>query len=397
MMIFGLTAISIDIGQYAVYDVPAVPLLALALYCLIRATAVSGVKESTYLLTAALSFILATLSKYFAGLYLPALVLIGLACYLFRQKSSYPLFTKFIGPIGLSLGLYTYFYRYDWLTIFAENFGMQSGSPQLIFRDIWSELGVVAVVAGVGAFFALGKLFSRLRARPIRELLLWALLLPCLSICLFAAPLYNLVTANHDVVWKHTIYSLIFLSSLAGSGCAAVIAWVRSYRGRWAILYRAVGAAVTVLGLIWFVNYSLDRNWGFQNNWPNVSGVIKFLRAQGLTKEDRVLAEGAHIYDYYFDFGPANRTVWQDTWYIEYGSDVGTAAMAAAIRDHWFDFVVLDDYYTPGIRQALEPTLKQAGYVLGYQATQKLGSGQDVMIQVYLSSRERIVLKRGIQ
>jgi len=386
MLIFGLTAISIDIGQYAVYDVPAVSLLAIALYCLIRATPVSGVKESIYLLTAALSFILATLSKYFVGLYLPTLVLIGLAYHLFRRKPVYPLVTKFIGPIGLSLGLYIYFYRHDLLILFSGEFGVQSGARWMIFQDIWSELGVVSVGAVVGAYFFLSKSVFRSGSRSKRELGLWVLLILCLAICLFAAPLYHLVTANLHAAWKHTIYSLIFLSPLAGHGCAAVIAQVRLYQGRWAIPCRVVGAAVTALGLIWFVNYSLDRNWGFQNNWPNVSGVIAYLRTQGLTNEDLVLAEGAHIYEYYFDFGPAHRSVWQDTWYMEYNGRQGPEAMAAAIMDRWFDFVVLDDYYTPGMRQTLEPALSEAGYIVGYEETQSLGTGQNILIRVYVLS-----------
>lgn len=385
MLIFGLTAISIDLGQYAVYDVPAIPLLTIALYCLIGATTAAKVKESAYLLTAALSFILATLSKYFAGLYLPTLVFIALACYLFQRRPSYPLFTKFIGPIVLSLGLYAYFYYHDLLILFSGTFGVQSGTPRLIFQDIWSELGVVSLLALAGAYFALSKLFSN--SRPKWEMVLWALLIPCLALCLFAAPLYHLVVGNLHSAWKHTIYSLIFLSPLAGHGCAAVITQTRLIQGRWAIPYRVVGTIVTALGLIWFVDYSLDRNWGFQNNWPNVSGVIEYLRSQELTKEDLVLAEGAHIYEYYFDFGPAHRAVWQDTWYMEYGGQQGSEAMASAILDRRFDFVVLDDYYTPGMRQKLEPALTKAGYTIGYEETQRLGTGSNILIQVYIQAK----------
>src|SRR6185436_17553507 len=100
-------------------------------------------------------------------------------------------------------------------------------------------------------------------------------------------------TDNFRSAWKHTVYSLIFLSPLAGYGCAAVIAQAHRYQGRWAIPGQVVGTVVTTLGLIWFVNSSLDQNWGFQNNWPNASGVIKYLHTQELTKEDLVLAEGA--------------------------------------------------------------------------------------------------------
>jgi hypothetical protein len=332
---------------------------------------------------AASSFILAILSKYFVGLYLPTLIVIGLACYLFRRRSNYGLFTTFVAPMGLILGLYAYFYRHDLLILFSSDFGVQAGARGQIFEDIWAELGVATILAIVGAYFAIWKFFSQPVSRSKRERLIWILLIPCLAIFFFAAPLYHLVTANQHVAWKHTIYSLVFLSPLAGFGCASVVAQIRSYQGRRVVLFRLLGAALMIVGMIWFVDYSLDRNWSFQNNWPNVSHVITYLNEHGLSKEDRVLAEGAHIYEYYFDFGPAYHSVWQDTWFMAYDGLDGTSAMAAAIQDRWFDYVVLDDYYTPGMRQMLAPALSEAGYVIGYEETQKLGTGQNILIQVY--------------
>lgn len=56
--------------------------------------------------------------------------------------------------------------------------------------------------------------------------------------------------------------------------------------------------------------------------------------------------------------------------------------MMAAIRDHYFDFVVLDDNFTPALNRLLEAALAQAGYGISFQELQTLTIG-DRLVRVY--------------
>jgi 4-amino-4-deoxy-L-arabinose transferase-like glycosyltransferase len=386
MLIFGLSGVSLALGQYAVYDAPAVCLLAAAFFCLIKAADLSEANETTYLVIAAFCFTLATLSKYLSSLYLLALLCFSLFFYLWRGRPVFPLFSEFLIPATLPLGLYAFFYRYDLIMLFSGDYGVRPGTLWAIIQAIWSELGLVLLLALAGCCWLVWPARHPATNGPVNRLRLRLIgLMPLLVMALLAAPLYHLIAANLHAAWKHTVFSLIFLSPLAGYGCAATIDYVHQRQGRWAALYRLGGLVITVVGLSWYINYSLERNWYFQHQWPNVSRVVDYLQQQGLTADQQVLAEGAQIYEYYFDFGAAHRAMWHDTWYLNYGGRQGTEAMTAAILDRQFDFVVLDGYYTPEIRHDLTMALRQAGYTVDYEEVQRLHSGENVVIQVYTS------------
>jgi hypothetical protein len=88
------------------------------------------------------------------------------------------------------------------------------------------------------------------------------------------------------------------------------------------------------------------------------------------------------VYQYYLGRG-ATADAWQDTWYVEYGELRGQAALLAAVRDGWFDTLILDDFYTPGLRAQLEPALRDAGYRITYEEAQNLSTGDVIVMRVY--------------
>ncbi len=388
MLVFGLTGGSISLGQLAVYDTLAAPLLAVALYCLVTAALKTDTRESYYLIAAAASFSLSVLSKYIVMLYLPALILVALALYTFQGRSFRPLITKFLSLTAVILGAYAWYYLSDLIALFTYSGGVysfQSGTRWVIARVIWEEMGTALLMALAGTFLLSRMPFDCLRFRDRSAMLLAAILVPFLILSLLAAPIYHLLNENIGSLWKHLVYSVIFLSPLAGRGFTFVIWKARALLGRWAIYYRVLGAAITVVGLAWFIDHSLDQNWWIQHSWPNVTNVVEYMRSQGVTEQARVLADGAQIYEYYFDFGVYDRDTWHNTWYLDYKGLQGVQAMIAAIRDHAFDFVVLDGYYNPGVTQDLETALIAAGYNQGYEESQKLGSGENIHLQVYVA------------
>lgn len=394
-LIFGLTGASISLGQFAVLDILGVPFLALALYGLIASALSLRWKTEVYLLVAALGYSLAALSKYVACLYVFPLLLLGLLLYRSRRRSVRPLFTTFLLPSALILGLYVWHYQADLMTLLAGNYTYQAGGRWEIAQTMWEDLGVVGLMAIVGLWFAFRV--SRVDARvPTRWTSLRSMLLILLlMVCFLSVPLYQLAAANVRSLWKHSVYSLIFLAPLAGYALATVSWRSRLHRGRFAMLGRMAGALITLVGLIGFANYALDHQWGLQHSWPDVSGAVTYLRSQGISRQSRVLASGSAVYEYYFGFGPASHHVWTSTWYMEYEGLKGTEAMAAATRDHYFQFVVLDNYYTPEVSEKLEKDLISAGYIKEYEQRQKLSFERPITIRIYtfippfLSIKER--------
>jgi 4-amino-4-deoxy-L-arabinose transferase-like glycosyltransferase len=381
VLAFALTPVSINLGQFAVQDALAVVLLCVALFCLVKASCSSGTLEAVFLQSAAISFVLAAITKYFVTLYLPAALLVAAACYLAQNRPVRPLVSRFLGPVLVALCIYAAYHHADLWVLFNGPFGVQPGRPGVIATTIWNELGLLAILA-LGALGILAWEYRRQsNGAGWRRVLLWCVLLPLLVMAFFAGALYHVLAANQHSVWKHTIYTLVFLAPLAGYACARLVGLIGALRGRRALVGRLAGAAITSIVLVWFAQSALDRGWGFQHSWPNVTGVLTHLRAAGYAPNQRVLAEGAHVYQYYL--GRSTPENWQDTWYAEYGDLRGQAALRAAVRDQQFDTVILDDFYTPGVRAQLEPALHEAGYRVAYEESQNLSSGETILIRVY--------------
>jgi len=382
-LIFGLTAISIDTGQYAVYDAPVIPALAAALYLVVRAAEAPPRQEQLWLLAAGGCFVVAVLAKYFAVLFLPALCCVGLACALQQGRSLRPFLRYFLTPLTLLIGAYALYTHNDLRNLLAGNFAVRPGDRGLIFSEIWAEIGGTTLLAVGGLALLAWRGLPLATNAPRWRRLLWAALVPALALTALAAPAYHLLAGNLQSAWKHTIYSLIFLAPLAGYACHQLVAAARELTGRRGVVVRAVGALASVALVVWGLSYALDRNWGFQHSWPNVRGVVSHLRAAGLQPGDNVLAEGAQIYDYYLNFGPEQSAMWTNTWYSVYAGKQGVDAMEAAIADRHYRFVILDSYHTPELRERLEGALGAAGYTRSYDERQPLSIGVTAQLSVY--------------
>jgi 4-amino-4-deoxy-L-arabinose transferase-like glycosyltransferase len=390
-LIFGLTGSAINMGQFAVMDALAIPLLAMALYSLV--TADPGMKRGAhnYLLAAAICFSLSVLTKYISILYLPAFVLIGLALYMSQGRFIGPVITLFLCPVIFILGAYLAYYLVELAVLITSRppYVFDWTGDWGIVQALWVEIGGVMLIVLLTVAMKIVSwrqiFFAKTSAQTKPAVLLSFSFISLLGLSILAAPLYHLATGNSQALWQHSLYSLVFLAPLAGYGVATIVSQIRSRRGQWATYYRIIGATITVVGLVWYVNYGLNRYWGFQHSWPDVSGVVKYVASRGLAEDDHVLAEGAQIYEYYSDLDVKDRADrWNSTWYMEYDGRQGVDAMRAAISDHWFDFVILDDYYDPGIVENLEGVLTTAGYLIGYEESQALSTGKDIHLRVYI-------------
>ncbi len=398
LLVFGLAGGSISLGQFAVYDALMLPLLAITLFCLITAAQIGRRATWAYLALGALAFVAAGLAKYTAIFYLPALCLTAAAVYALqrRWRGILRLCIFFVLPVMVMLGAYVLIYYQDVVQVFTGQQGFQAAPPLVVAQNVSEEIGVAVLMAFLGLAavifvswratqadpaIIITALSGYLRPKSKRRLALVVIGALLLFATYLSLPLYQVVTSNIRSVWKAAYASLIFLAPLSGFLLAYVIGWIRSQnRAR-----LAAALLATVLIVSW-VSYDLDRNWGFQNSWPNVGGAVDYLRQHGLTKDSHVLAEAGAIYEYYFypDFGLDGRHIWTDTWFMDYKGQSGVGAMTTAIGDHYFDFVVLDDNYTPDVNPQIETALQQAGYQIDYRNVQSLTTGHDSVVRVYV-------------
>jgi 4-amino-4-deoxy-L-arabinose transferase-like glycosyltransferase len=397
MLLFGFSGAAINMGQLAVYDSLAIPFLALSLFCLVTAARASDHAER-YLVAGSAAFILAALSKYIGIIYLPALVLSGMA--LFFQHGR-PLWatvrsfsTYFVLPAAIALGSYGLYYLEE-LRQVASQQGYSWAARSAIVAVIGQELGLVLLLSLAGLAAAVvayrtGSLDAagwHMLTASLRQsiggkttALLVVLFVGLLFLTWLAAPAYHFLGHNMRSLWKNCVYSLIFLAPLAGYAIASGVAWSR----RRDSFTNLMGLAITILAGILFVDRALQSNTHFQASWPDAGNSLAYLRQAGVTPDSRVLAESMDVYEYYFGFGTADRAVWHNVWYMEYKELTGQEAVLAAVRDAYFDFIILEDYYAPGIRRLLDPLLIEAGYIVGFEEVQKLAAGEQVLIQIFV-------------
>lgn len=382
-LLFGLAGSSVGLGQMAVYDTLSVPLLALALLCMAYAAFADRRTIHRYLLASAVLYSLSALSKYIALLYFPALALTGLALFVARRQPLRPLFTTFAPVALLILGTYLLLNHEALLTMFTNSSTLLrvEGSRLEIVRTIAVESGPLLPAVATGLWF-LGRR-SQDNASIRRLAQLTALTIAAL-LAAFAAPLYQIVSSNIQSLWKHLVFTALFLTPLAGFGIEHLVQRA-CQASRRSLALRLSLAGLLIVGISSFVKAGLDRNWGLQHSWPNVTGAVEYLRGLDWNLDMRVLAEQSAVYEYYFDLGPNDRDVWSNTFYMEYREQRGLDAMLKGIEDRYFTHVILDDYYTPEKNRVLEAALLAHGYREVYRDPQPqiLSTGQIVEIRIY--------------
>jgi hypothetical protein len=399
LLLFAFSGIILNLGQLAVYDSLALPFLAASLFFLITASTSENHRIS-YLLASSASAIFATLSKYIGLIYLPALFMTAFVLFWLKgttiRNTLNLLFKYFLLPIILILSYYTVFYWRDLTRVFQEQ-GFSPASRGSILGIIGQEIGIVLLLAVAG--FAWLIITVTQNQNPDTKLLHlnegtklhWDALPQTKRISLFvilllllctwlAAPLQQWLTANSRSLWKNCAYSLIFLAPLAGFFLATVIEQLRTRN----FVINVISLVLFCAGILYYANRSLDANWAFHGSWPNTTGALTYLQNADLDENSRVLAEGMDIYEYYHAAENGNRPVWDNFWYMEYKGAVGQEAVRAAIQDHAFDFIIVEDYYLPGIRERINPILAESGYIVGWQDTQTLRTGETILLQIFV-------------
>lgn len=399
MILFSFNGNILNLGQLAVYDALALPFLTVSLFLLVTA-ATSRKHQRHFIFASSIFAILAVLSKYIGLIYLPALFITAVILFVLTGTLLWhtlvTLIKFFVFPIVYALSVYTAFYWDELIQVFQEQ-GFSLAPRWTILKIVGQEIGFILLLALAG--FAL-LIFTIIHNRDhnsqllfwnekvqfdwrkltlVSRILFFGLFLLLLSTWL-AAPLQHWITANSRSLWKNCAYSLIFISPLAGYFVAVT---VQSLRAR-NLTMNVIGILSLCAGMFYFADKALDSNRSFHQSWPNIENEIAYLQKAGLNENSRILAEGMYIYEYYFASEIAKGQVWNNFWYMEYGGLSGPEGALAAIEDRVPDFVIIDDYYFPGIRERITPLLAEAGYVLGWQEEQILQTGETILLQVFI-------------
>jgi hypothetical protein len=261
----------------------------------------------------------------------------------------------------------------------------------LILRTIGQEIGIILFLALAGLVLLVGFIIQNRNPSVIKttrldwntlsgnQRVIFIVSVLILLLAWLAAPGQQLLSANIRSLWKNSTYSLVFLAPIAGYLLSAFIEYLRSRK----LVFNLIGLVIFCAFMLYFVDKSLDSNWSFHRSWPNANDLITYLQNSRLDEKTRILAEGMDIYEYYLGSEEKVQPEWNNFWYVEHAGLDGTEGALAAIRDRVFDYIIIEDYYIPGIREQVSPLLANAGYILTWQETQTLRSGDIILMQIY--------------
>ncbi|WP_069465489.1 ArnT family glycosyltransferase [Actinacidiphila rubida] len=337
------------LGNFATYDAPALFLLALSAWLVVR----TGRSNMAFVLLAAPPAALACGVKYAAALYMPTLVVLAvLTAYRHRGWRSLlrgvVLGAAIAALLGLGLKL-------------AGSLGGISGTTTNRAHGTDSALRMLQDSANWGGLLFLaalgGSIAYGLRARmgempwignatpgPLRRVSLGVLLTGTALL----APAYQIHLGTEISLYKHVGFGLLFAAPMAGLGLARLVGPHFRNPQLGIILF----VATLTFGMV-----QSHEEYSFPNSKPMVAYLRTVVNHKGI-----YLAEEQEVPAYYLrDVTGWNQ--WQTTFLMDYQAKdgkhySGPAAFSAAVRDAHFDVIELHGGVTPDADQAVTDALK---------------------------------------
>ncbi|MEU1198587.1 glycosyltransferase family 39 protein [Streptomyces sp. NPDC005813] len=340
--LFAVLQSTVVMGYFATYDAPALFLLALATWIVVR----TDRAPAHAVLLAAPVAALAVGVKYAAGLYLPTLL--GLALLTAHpDRGRKALVRPLLLLLGTGVLLAAGAYGSDVLagvrhTTTAREHGTD-GAVYLLRRSAeWGGPLFLTAVGGAIAYARNGRMHESPLARrlggPSRRRRAMLGLLLCVTALL--APAYQMHLGTGVSLFKHIGFGLLFAASMAGVGLTRLMgAHVRHPH-----LGIALWTATLCLGIS-------QADWRF-GNWPDSSLMIRTISAD-VNGAGHYLCSAPEVPAYYLR-DRTTRRQWQSVFGMEYTDrdhtrHTGDDAYRAALRDGEFDLIVLDGFTNPRV------------------------------------------------
>ena len=336
------------LGDFATYDAPAVFLLALAMYAVVRTDRMNPLA----VLLAAPPAALAVGVKYASGLYLPTLVVLAVVT-AHRHRGLGALLRGLVLGTGTA-ALLAAGYRLSGPLggISSTTTGRAHGtdSALTLFHDSaqWGGLLFLTALGGSLAYVLRGRMGEmpwiagatpgRWRRAALGLLLTGTVLL---------APAYQAHLRTEVSLFKHVGFGLLFAAPMAGLGMARLVG--PHFR------HPQLGIMLYVLALVFGMVQAQQVH-----SFPDSSRLTAYLRTV-VDRKGTYLATEQEVPAYYLRDVTGWRQ-WQNAYYMDYtGRDgrryAGPDAFRQAVRDGRFDAVVMRDGAAPDTYRAVKEGL----------------------------------------
>ncbi|SEM02954.1 ArnT family glycosyltransferase [Streptacidiphilus jiangxiensis] len=342
---------TITLGFFATYDAPAIFLLALSAWIVVRTNRATPLA----VLLAAPVAALAVAVKYAAGLYLPTLVLLAVLVgwpYRGRAQALVRGLLLALGTGGLLGAAMVFGHMTAGLqtTTTSRVQGTDSAAKLLSESAQWGGLMFAVACGGALAYIVRERMHEAVDVTAVRSTRRWRAAL-ALLLCGTAllAPAYQIHLHTSTSLHKHIGFGLLFAAPMAGIG-----------------ITRLMGAHFRQpqLGiLVWVVMLALglSQSTARFTSWPDSTQMVQVL-GRHTSPTGRYLAETREVPVYYLH-GATKANQWTSTYGTGYSyRDAhgrvyqGADGYRHAVADGWFDLILLDGKSTP----AMDAVIRQA-------------------------------------
>jgi len=340
-VVFSVTESAIFLGNFATYDAPALCLLAVAAWIVVRT---ATVRWPVYLAAAPVAA-LAVGAKYAAALFVPTIVVMAaLAAWPYQGKRALiraaALGVTVAGLLAAALWLAGPDYT---AAITSTTTARQHGSTPIsvLLRDclLWGALPFALAVIGSVAYALQARTEPGERIAPPGSRAHRIVLGVVLTGTALLAPLDQIHLHTDVSFQKHIGFGLFFAAPMAGIGLARIIG-PHFHRAQFGV---AVWGSCLLLGMV--------QAGHLYDSWPNARPLVAEL-SRYLAPHAHYLVEVSEIPSYYLMYNPdARADQFSSTYFISYTGKNGTtltgdAGYEQAIRDGYFRVVAYDDTVT---------------------------------------------------
>ncbi|MET9733741.1 glycosyltransferase family 39 protein [Streptomyces sp. NPDC006458] len=352
--LFAVTQPSIVLGFFATYDAPAIFLLALSAWIIVR----TGRAPVVAVLLAAPVMVLAVAVKYASALYLPTLVVLaaltawhhrGWACVV--RAFVLGLGTAALVGVGL---LYTDVLAGVRQTTTNRQHGTDSTWSLIEKSAEWGGLMFATAVAGSIAYVLRGRMNESPRSYGLmgpgwRWRAVLGLVLTCTALL---APAYQIRLHTAVSLYKHLDFGLLFAAPMAGVGVIRLVG--KHFR------YPQLGILIWVSALCLGVSQS---EWRF-GLWPDSSLMARAIEPY-MKPNGHYLGATYEVPTYYLR-DKTSHSQWSSTYGFGYSDKKGRPhegreAYSLAIKDGYFDLILLDGIATPDLEKFLAREITDSG------------------------------------
>jgi hypothetical protein len=340
-VIFSVTESAIFLGNFATYDAPALCLLAVAAWIVVRT---ATVRWPVYLAAAPVAA-LAVGTKYAAALFVPTIVaMAALAAWPYLGKRALIRSATLAVAIAALLGGALWLAGSGYLAaITSTTTARQHGSTpvSLLLKDclLWGALPFALAVIGSVAYALEARTEPGERIAPPGRRAHRIVLGAVLTGTALLAPLDQMHLHTDVSFQKHIGFGLFFAAPMAGIGLARIIG-PHFHRAQFGVV---VWGSCLLLGMVQASHQYAD--------WPNARPLVAEL-SRYLAPHAHYLVEVSEVPTYYLMYNrDARADQFSSTFFISYADKNGTtltgdAGYEQAIRDGYFRVIAYDDSVT---------------------------------------------------